>query len=336
MNSYNIFESENFQLQRGATLPVARLAYRTVGQLNAAKDNVVLVPSWFSGSDDESEAVFSGPGRPINADQHFIVFTNLLGGGRSSSPSNTPPPFDRGRFPEVTVQDNVRLQHELLTKVLHVEKIKLVAGWSMGAAQTYQWASLYPDMVERAAPVAGAARTGSYNRVFLMSMARALRLDPVFEDGDYTQPPINGLKAFASIYAGWGVSEEFFRTRMYEAFGAYDHEQFVELFWEPLFVKHDANDLLAQLATWETADISDNGTHQKDFVSALSAITARTVVMPSETDRFFPPVDSRAEVEHLANGTLNVIQSNWGHIAPFEPGAQSQIDTALAHLLASA
>jgi homoserine O-acetyltransferase/O-succinyltransferase len=336
MNSYSTFAVENFQLQRGATLPVARLAYRTVGQLNAAKDNVVLIPSWYSGSDDESEAVFTGPGRAINAEQHFIIFTNLLGGGRSSSPSNTPAPFDRGRFPDVTVLDNVRLQHQLLTQELNIEKIKLVAGWSMGAAQAYQWASSYPEMVERIAPVAGAARAGSYNRVFLLSMGRALRLDPVFQAGDYTQSPVDGLKAFASIYAGWGVSEAFYRTQVYAAFGANDHEEFVNLFWEPLFLKHDANDLLTQLATWESADISDNDAYQKDFGSALSAIKAKAVVMPIETDRFFPPVDSKAEVEQLPHGTLTVIQSNWGHIAPFEPGALSQIDAGLAGLLATA
>ncbi|MDB6143635.1 MAG: Hydrolase alpha/beta [Pseudomonas sp.] len=333
MTSYTIFESNNFQLQRGAVLPIARLAYRTLGQLNAAKDNVVLIPSWYSGSDDESEAVFIGPDRAINADQHFIIFTNLLGGGRSSSPSNTPAPFDRGRFPEVTLQDNVRLQHQLLTQALNVDKIKLVTGWSMGAAQAYQWASMYPDMVENLAPVAGAARAASYNRVFLLSMRRALELDPVFDAGYYRRPPVAGLKAFASIYAGWGVSEAFYRLKMYSAFGAADHEDFVKYFWEPTFLKHDANDLLAQLTTWENADISDNGVYQKDLNAALAAIKARTVALPIETDRIFPPIDNQAEVEHIADGECVVVNSIWGHMAPIEPNAQQQIDAVLSQLL---
>jgi len=336
MSSYRYFDTENFPLQRGASLPLTRLAYRTVGTLNAARDNVVLIPSWYSGNDEESAAVFAGAGRPINYDEHYIVFTNLLGGGRSSSPSNTPAPYDRARFPAVTLLDNVRLQHELLTRELGIEKIKLVAGWSMGGAQAYQWASLYPGMVERIAVVAGAARAAAYNRVFLLSMRRALRLDPLFDGGDYAQAPVNGLKAFASIYAGWGVSEEFFRTEAFKAFGAADYAQFVELFWEPLFLKHDANDLLTQLDTWENADISDNRLHQKDLAAALSAIRARVLTLPIESDRFFPPVDNQAEMAHLNNGVVTVVRSNWGHIAPFAPDAQGQIDLALATLLAAA
>jgi homoserine O-acetyltransferase/O-succinyltransferase len=329
------FESKNFALQRGGLLPVARLAYRTTGTLNAARDNVVLIPSWYSGTDEESEAVFSGEGRAINANDHFIIFTNLLGGGRSSSPSNTPSPHDGARFPAVTLLDNVRLQHQLLTSELGIQKIKLITGWSLGAAQTYQWAALYPEMVERAAPIAGSARTASFNRVFLLAMRRALELDPAFEAGFYTRPPVDGIKAFASIYAGWGVSEAFFRLKTYSAFGAENHEDFVKIFWEPLFLKHDVNDLLAQLGTWERSDISDNSVYNKEFVSALSAIKARTIVSAVDLDRLFPPVDSQAEVEHIPQGEFAEVSSIWGHMAPLEPDAQKQIDTSLSRLLAS-
>jgi homoserine O-acetyltransferase len=93
-----------------------------------------------------------------------------------------------------------------------------------------------------------------------------------------------------------GVSEALYRLKAYAALGADNHEDFV--FWEPSFVKHDANDLLAQLATWEYGDISDNSLYKKDLVAALSAIQARTIVLPVDMDRFFPPVDSLAEAEH--------------------------------------
>jgi len=310
------FESKDFMLQKGGVLPVARLAYRTIGHLNAARDNVVLIPSWFSGTDDESEAVFVGEGRAISPNDHFIIFTNLL-----------------ARFPIVTFFDNVRLQHQLLTTELNVQKITLVTGWSMGAAQAYQWAAQYPEMVERAAPVAGSARTASFNRVFLFSMRRALELDPAFEEGYYARPPVDGLKALASIYAGWGVSEAFYRVKAYSIFGAENHEEFVKFFWEPAFLKHDANDLLAQLTTWEYGDISDNSRYKKNFVAALSAIKARTVVSPVNLDRFFPPVDSIAEVEHIPGGECVQVDSIWGHMAPLEPDAQRQIDATLSKLL---
>src|SRR5260370_1080782 len=130
MNDYEVFEAPGFVLQKGSALPVARLAYKTLGSLSPNRDNVVVIPSWYSGTHREAEFCMAGPGRPITPDKHFIVLTNLLSGGVSSSPSNTSAPFDAARFPRVTLYDNVRLQHMLLTERLGVERIKLVTGWS--------------------------------------------------------------------------------------------------------------------------------------------------------------------------------------------------------------
>ena len=77
-------------LQKGGFLPSVRLAYRTIGALNAAKDNAILIPSWYTGIDADSEMFLCGPNRALNPEKYFIVLTNLLGNGISSSPSNTP------------------------------------------------------------------------------------------------------------------------------------------------------------------------------------------------------------------------------------------------------
>ena len=328
-------EVQNFMLQKGGMLPLARLAYRTLGTLNAARDNAVLVPSWYTGTDTDSEFVFCGGGgkRALDPSKHFIILTNLLGNGISSSPSNTPAPYDRSMFPNVTLYDNVVLQHKLVTETLGIERLHLVTGWSMGACQTYQWASQYPDMVRAAAPIAGSARTASFNKVFLLSLRRALTLDPAFEEGFYTRPPLAGLRAFAAIYAGWGVSEAFFRTKAYAAFGASTHEEFSQYFWEPFFQKCDANNLLSQLWTWEHGDISDTPTFKGDFEAALGAIKAKTIILPVDLDRYFPPVDAEYEARFMPNGVCRTINSIWGHMAPFNPADAATIDAALNELL---
>jgi homoserine O-acetyltransferase/O-succinyltransferase len=71
--------------------------------------------------------------------------------------------MDKARFPNVTIYDNVRLQHRLVTEKFGIEKIALVTGWSMGAQQTFQWGASYPDMVERIAPFCGTAKTWPHN-----------------------------------------------------------------------------------------------------------------------------------------------------------------------------
>jgi homoserine O-acetyltransferase len=98
----------------------------------------------------------------------------------------------------------------------------------------------------------------------------------------------------------------------------------------------DANDLLAQVWTWEHADISRNGTFRGDLAAALGAIRARAIVMPCRTDLYFPPEDSENEVAHMANAELRVIPSVWGHRAGApgtDPADIRFLDEAIRDLL---
>ena len=129
MSELRYFDAPNFALQKSAVLPTARLAYRTLGTLNEAKDNAVLVTTGLTLSDDSNEMYFCGPNRALDPGKYFIILTNHLGNGRSSSPSNTPAPFERARFPVVTHFDNIRLQ-QLLVASFGIQRLRLVTGWS--------------------------------------------------------------------------------------------------------------------------------------------------------------------------------------------------------------
>jgi homoserine O-acetyltransferase len=325
MSDFEVFEAQGFALQKGGALPVAKLAYKTLGTLSPARDNVVLIPSWYSGTHREAEYCMVGPDRAISPDKHFIVFTNLLSNGLSSSPSNTPAPFEAARFPRVTLHDNVRLQHMLLTEKLGVEHLKLVAGWSMGGCQSFQWGVQYPDMMDAIAPLCCSARTANFNKVFLRSLRRALTLDPAYAEGFYTRPPLAGLKAFAAIYAGWGFSEPFYRTEGFRQFGAATCEEFVASFWEGAMIHHDANDLLTLLQTWYDGDIAAGG----DYDAALGSIKARTVIMPGQYDSYFPPADSEYEASMIPGAVCRTIPSIWGHMTLWNPQDRAFMDAGL-------
>jgi homoserine acetyltransferase len=189
-------------LQSGATLWQAKVAYTTYGTLNGARDNVVLIPTFYAGHHTDVELMMS-PGRAIDPAKHFVIVPNMLGNGLSSSPSNTPPPLDRAAFPRVTVYDNVICQHRLVTERLGIERIRLVTGFSMGAQQAFQWGALFPEMVAAIAPICGTACTSPHNFVFLEGLKAALTADAAFNDGWYGEPPVKGLIAFARVYAGW-------------------------------------------------------------------------------------------------------------------------------------
>jgi homoserine O-acetyltransferase len=333
MVEHQIFELGDFPLQRGSILPAAKLGYAVLGELNEARDNVVLAPTWFTGVPADVAFIMTGPGRALDPDRWCIVIPNHLGAGVSSSPSNTPPPFERGRFPRVTTYDNVRAQHALLTQGLGIRRIRLATSWSMGACQVYAWGAAYPDMVQAIAPIAGSARTGDYNKVFLAANRAALTGDAAWNDGFYDRPPVRGLKAMAAVYAGWGLSEPFFRGQEYRAFGARDVEEFIELFWEALFLKCDANDLLAQMWTWWHNDIGDHPDFEGSFEAALAAIACPAIILPAELDRYFPPVDAEYEASHMPDAECRVVPSSWGHMAPVDPAGQAFIDAALTELL---
>src|SRR5246127_4017464 len=117
---YETFELGDVPLQSGLTLRNAQLAYKTYGRLDAARRNVIVYPASYGAPHSDTEGLIR-PGRALDPERYFIIIPNMLGNGLSSSPSNVGPPHDRGRFPGVTLADNVRTQRRLLTERLGIE-----------------------------------------------------------------------------------------------------------------------------------------------------------------------------------------------------------------------
>jgi homoserine O-acetyltransferase len=100
MPDHDVYELTDVVLQSGVTLPRVELAYGTYGEVNAARDNVIVMPTYFGAQHADTEAMI-GAGRALDPQRYCVVVPNMLGNGVSSSPSNTPPPFDRAAFPNV-------------------------------------------------------------------------------------------------------------------------------------------------------------------------------------------------------------------------------------------
>ena len=135
-------------------------------------------------------------------------------------------------------------------------------------------------------------------------------------DGRFSREPTAAMRAFSRIYAGWGLSQDFYRADLHRtALGAPDLETFLRTGWEERFGRRKAANLYAQLRTWDTADISANPMYGGDLTRALKAIRARVLLMPGETDLYFRVADNAAELPHLAHAELRPIPSIWGHRA---------------------
>lgn len=333
MSDYEVYDIPGYLLQSGVTLNL-KLAYKTFGKLSEARDNVIVIPTFYGGRHTETEYMLAA-GRAIDTRKYFVVIPNMFGNGRSTSPSNTPAPHGRGGFPLISLYDNVICQYRLLVEHLKVRKIRLVAGFSMGGMQSFQWGALFPELVSAIAPICSAARISDHNYLFVDSAMAALKLDPDYKDGWYESPPMRGLLTFAKVYAAWLFSQDFMRGAHYRELGL-GARQDVVLLTQNYFLQNDANDLLAMASTWLHGDISQNPVFNGDFTRALGAIKCRALVMPGTTDQYFRVADNEAEVALMPDAACRPIPSAWGHGAGFGLSAPDNqfIDEALRQLLA--
>ena len=333
---HEYFELGDFALIHGQTLRGAKLAYKTHGTLSANKNNAILFPHMWSGTSKSME-IFIGGGRPLDPSKYFIILPGQFGNGFSSSPSNTPPPHNMGAFPNVMIGDDVQAQHRLVTEEFGIDELQLVLGWSMGAQQTYEWAVRYPDMVKRAAPFAGTAKTTPHDYLFVRAHENAIKSDPAFNDGFYTsaQAVHVGLRRHAEVWSVMGLCQEFYRQEVWRDIGFASLDDFIRGFWEAYFLPMDPNNLLCMAWKWRHGDVSlyTGG----DLEAALGRIKAKTFVMPFGNDMFFPPADCKAEADLIPNSEYRLIDSLWAHFAMFCINQQDQqaIDDNVADLLAS-
>lgn len=333
---YEIFDLGDVTLQSGVTLPNAFLAYKTYGKLNEKKDNVIIYPTAFGDQHVQNEWLI-GNNMALDPREYFIIVPNLLGNGLSSSPSNTPPPFDKANFPQVTIYDNVTFQYRLVTEKFGIQKIALVVGWSMGGVQSFQWGASYPDMVERIAPFCGGAKTWPQTYVVLDGMKASLMAAVGFDSSKLNELTSADMRAVGRVYAGWGVSQAFYREELYREMGFESLAEFGVGVWEDSFMKMDPHNVLAMLWTGQFADISVNPSYNGDFDEALKSIKALACVMPGSTDLFCTADDNEYEAKLIPNADFKPIESIWGHFAGrgINSADNQFIDDSLKRLLAS-
>ena len=312
----HVFTARNFVTESGTVLPEAKVMFGTYGRLNAAKDNVVLVPSHYM-ADWHGYEWLIGKDLALDPDRYFIVATEMFGNGRSSSPSNTAEPFHGPRFPVTTIRDNVEIVRQLLAQTYGVTHVRAVIGFSMGAQQVFQWGVSHPDFADRLVATAGTARTYGHGIVRLESRIAAIEADPVYAGGDYKTPPEKGIEAFNLVWTGWLYSQEWWRKELWREGAPADvtFDKVVRMYRTRFIPGADANDLILQMRAWQRHDVGTTPGFNGDTQKALGSIKAPLLYMPGATDLYFPVEDARYEAAFIPHATLKPIPSLWGHPA---------------------
>jgi homoserine O-acetyltransferase len=332
------FILKNFKTESGVVLPEAHLVYGTYGKLNADASNAILLPSHYMADLHGYEWLMKTtkyPNGALDPDKLFLVTSELFGNGRSSSPSNTPEPFHGPRFPVMTIRDNVTAVHAMLTEQLHIQHLRAVIGFSMGAQQAFQWAVSYPTFMDRVVATSGTAKTYGHGIVRNEGQITAIETDASFNQGDYTAQPARGIEAFSLMWAGWLYSQQWWRDELWRnpEHPGLTLQQVIDDYRHHFIDGADANNLILQLRTWEAQDVGASPGFQGDVKKALRSIQAPLLYMPSATDLYFPVSDARYESQFIPHVTLLPIPSLWGH--PAGAGASPADQEFLNHNIAA-
>ncbi len=317
-----------FVLESGSVLPAVDIAYRRWGKLSPAGDNAVIVCHALTGSADADEwwNPLFGPGRALDPEKDFIVCSNVLGSCYGSTGPTTPCSEGRpwgGRFPAVTLRDQVRAQI-LLADALGIRRIRLVVGGSMGGMQALEWAYLDPARVQAVATVAATARQSAWCLAWSEAQRHALAADPKYRDGHYdpADPPLAGLAAARAVamisyrspvslaqrfdrYSGEAVYGE--RSRAPEDFAV---KGWLRHHGQSLVERFDANSYRVLVNSLDSHDLARD---RDSLDKVLGAIHQPTLVVSISSDLLYVPEEQRQLARGLPRGHMVEIDSEHGH-----------------------
>jgi homoserine O-acetyltransferase len=312
-------------LEAGRSLDDITIAYETYGELNARRDNGILLCHALSGdahaagylSDQDTRPgwwdTMVGPGKAFDTTKYFVICSNVLGGCRGSTgPASTNPATGRpfgGDFPIVTVGDMVRVQ-ALLLDALGIEQLAAVAGGSMGGMQVLQWAVHFPERVRRAIVLASCARLTAQALAFNEVGRRAIMGDPRWRGGHYPpdDQPVGGLAAARMIghltYLSAIGMEQRFGRRLQDRDGVtysfeadYQVESYLRHQGESFVRRFDANSYLYITRAMDYFDLNAGFASLED---ALKRATAEFLIVSVDTDWLYPTAQARELIDALA------------------------------------
>jgi homoserine O-acetyltransferase len=293
----------DLNLENGGVIRDCRIGYRTFGQLNGDKSNIIVFPTWAGGTTEQLQSSI-GPGKLVDSTTYFVIAIDALSNGVSSSPSNSRLQ-PRMRFPQFTLRDTVNSQHKLLTTVLKIDHVKGIVGISMGGMQAFQWLVSYPDFMDKGVPIVGSPRLAPYDLLIWQAQIEALMRDRDWRGGNYSVNPARTLDfAFGQILLT--TPPDYNKRKKREEVLA-DLEKA-----RRNGRSFDANDKIRQTQAMMKLDIyRDFG---GDLERAAKAVKAKVFVVVSRFDHVVTPGPA-IEFASLLNAKVLNLESECGHLA---------------------
>jgi homoserine O-acetyltransferase len=304
----------DLRLESGEVIKDFAISYVTHGTLNAQKSNAILMVTAISGNHHRLDFLI-GPGKALDTSRYFIVATDAIGNGLTTSPSNSQAQ-PRMHFPRFVIRDMVTSQHRLLTEHLGIQHVVAVVGPSMGGMQALQWGVSHPDFMDSLVALVPLAKTPAWSVAVMEASRKAIMLDPAWNGGNYTAPPAAGIRLWRDILGFLAArTPEMYRYQ-------FPGNQADVLPWlaaqeEALIPIFDANDWLYQTWAYDAHDVGTTPGMNGDYVKALRAIKAKTLILIGQKDLLNPEWEAQEAARYIRDVRVVTIRPEavTGHAA---------------------
>ena len=285
----------DLKLESGEVIKDFSISYVTHGTLNANKSNAVLMVTALGGNHHRIDYLI-GPGRALDPAKYFIIATDAISNGLTTSPSNSKAQ-PRMQFPRFNMRDMVNSQQRLLSEKFGIGKVVTVIGASMGGMQGLQWAVSYPAMMDSVVAIIPLGRTPAWSTGVTEMLRQTIMTDPEWKGGNYASQPERAMR----LWGGW-LSGTVVRTPQYHEAVFPDNMDvvpYLKSVQEANWKRIDANDWIYQSWAYDAHNLGTTPGFNGDYHKALKSIKAKTLILAGTGDLLNPEADAKEAATYI-------------------------------------
>jgi homoserine O-acetyltransferase len=309
---HQLYNEGDLKLESGEAIKDFSISYVTHGTLNAKKSNAVLMVTAISGNHHRLDFMI-GPGKALDPDKYFIICTDAIANGLTTSPSNSKLQ-PRMQFPKFVIRDMVESQYRLLKEKFGIDHVVAVIGPSMGGMQTLQWGVSHPDTMDALVAIVPLAKTPGWTVAVLQASREAIMDDPAWKDGNYDAPPEKGVRLWRDILNLAARTPDMYSAQFKNGMDVLPWMTEQE---NAMMKAFDVNDWIYQTWAYEQHDVGTTPGFNGDTAKALASIKAKTLILTGTKDLLNPEFEPQQAGKNIAGVKIMTISPGTvtGHAA---------------------
>jgi homoserine O-acetyltransferase/O-succinyltransferase len=300
---HQLYSEGDLKLESGEAIKDFSISYVTHGKLNEKKSNAILMVTAIGGNHHRIDFMI-GPGKALDPDKYFIICTDAIGNGLTTSPSNSKSQ-PRMSFPKFAIRDMVESQYRLLKEKFGIDHVVAVVGPSMGGMQALQWGVSHPGFMDAVVAMVPLAKTPAWSVAVVEASRKAIMTDAAWNGGNYEAPPEKGIRLMRDILNLLSARTPDMYSAQFS--NGMDALPWMEVQETAMLKAMDANDWIYQTWAYERHDVGATPGFNGDTAKALASIRAKTLIMTGTKDLLNPEFEPVAAARNIAGVKMMTI-----------------------------